>query len=152
MYQVAKVLGYIILGVAVVVAVVCSASVKATTITISEPVAVMAPYPENVSEMSQAEFYDWAVARNAKARAGWAHAYKAAGPKYTYGSERLTTVEASSYNTGSSTRTGFGVSTGPGQRSYSSRVRKRVLPRQWNNPDFRHPGPLTIINPYVKPR
>ena len=48
MYEVAKVLGYILLGIAVVVAVVCSVSVKATTITISEPVAVMAPYPENV--------------------------------------------------------------------------------------------------------
>ncbi len=152
MYEVTKVLGYVLLGIAVVVAVVCSASVKAATITISEPVAVMAPYPEDVSEMSQAEFYAWAVARNAKASAGWAKAYEDAGPKYLYGSERIMTVEAKASSTGSSTISALGISTGPGQRGYSSRVRERVLPRRWNNPDFRHPGPLTIINPYVKPR
>ncbi len=153
MYEVAKVLGYILLGVSgIVVAVVCSASVKATTITISGPVAVMAPYPADVAEMSQGEFYEWAIARNAKASTDWNKAYEAAGSKYLYGSERLTTVDAEARSTGSSTVSAFGIRTGPGRQNYNSKVRDRVLPSRWNNPDFRHPGPLTIINPYVKPR
>ena len=151
MYEVAKVLGYILLGVAVIVAVVCSASVKATTITISDT-AVMAPYPANVAEMSQEEFYDWAVARNAKARTGWWAAYEAAGPKFLYGTEKITRTRSGSLTTGSSFVSPFGVAMGAGEHSFKSTISQKSKTWQRPNPDFRHPGPLTIINPYVKPR
>ena len=66
-------------------------------------------------------------------------------------SRQIEETEVSGYSTGTSTITPLSVNQSPG--SFSSTVKKRnqVIPYRYKNPDFKHPGPLTIINPYISP-
>ncbi len=134
--------------------VVLAANLKATTLTISPPGISFIPviYPDNVAEMSQSEFYIWATNRNKKARSSWWTKYNEAGDKYILGSYRVRAVNSKGSTTGSSITTSYGINNSPGSQYFSSKVKDYLVPTRYLNPKFRHPGPLMLINPYVKPR
>ncbi len=133
--------------------IVLAANLKSATITIS-PYVTLTPvtYPDNVAEMSQDEFYTWATNRNKKVSTEWETKYKAAGDKYIYGSYRASTVNSKSSSTSSSTMMAYGVNSGPGRQYFTSKTQDKLIPTRRLNPHFRHPGPLTLVNPYVRPR
>jgi len=115
-----------------------TAEVAQPKLTISPPIPgnmVRLSYPDEVYRMTDGEFYAWATEQNVKARAEWDEWYKTAPPRWIgYG---VTDYEQS--------RRGryFGSNAERGSvRSYE----KRFL-----NPDY-VARPLTIINPYCKPR
>ncbi len=142
----------LLLGLALILAL--AANLDAATITISPPVVVRSviTYPDNVSKMSKAEFFSWATKRNREAEARWEVMYDYAGSKYLYGSKEIMKTESRGVTTGRSTTSLLGTSASPGIRYSRVTTQRHSVPTRTLNPDFRHPGPLTIINPYVKPK
>ena len=63
----------------------------------------------------------------------------------------IETLEKSGYNSGS-TVTPLSISNSPGKSYSTTKRQKRTISYRYKNPDFVHPGPLTIINPYVLPK
>ena len=129
-------------------------NLNAATISISEPVVVRhsITYPVTVDKMSKTEFFNWALKRNASAKAEWDSKYEYAGSKYIYGSKEVMKTKSTGSSTGRSTTSLLGISTGPGVRYSRAITQRYTVPTRTLNPNFRHPGPLTIINPYVKPK
>ena len=95
-------------------------------------------YPNKVDGMNDVEFFQWAVTRNQRARKAWEAKAAALPPKYFNTPVRITEGRVSVRGRGGQ-RGGFGV------RSYTRYYR-------FQNPDYTSPGPLTIVNPYVKPK
>ncbi len=108
-------------------------------------------YPKKTLNMSKIEFFIWAVDRNKRAQDAWTKEFDA-DDLYTYGSKQVETSETTGYNSGSSTVTPLSISQSPGVSLSTTKKTKRFIPYRYKNPDFRHPGPLTIINPYVQPK
>ncbi len=110
-------------------------------------------YPEKTLNMSKAEFFNWAVDRNKKAQDAWTKDYnKDIDNLYNYGSKQIETSETSGFSSGKSTISPLSVSQSPGKSYSTTKKTKSFVPYRYKNPDFRHPGPLTIINPYIQPK
>ncbi len=107
-------------------------------------------YPEKTLTMSKVEFYQWAVDQNKQAQEAWTKEFNK-GYQYIHGSKIIETIKKSGYNSGS-TITPLSISKNPGRFSSTIKRQKRKVSYRYKNPDFKHPGPLTIINPYVKPK
>jgi len=108
-------------------------------------------YPENVDSMTDSEFQEWATKKNNVARKNWDSKFKD-GYQYNYGSKTIVTSEVIGFNTGGSTITPTTITNDPGKSASSTKIEKHSVPYRYNNPDFKHPGPLTLVNPYVKPK
>ena len=108
-------------------------------------------YPEKTYSMNESDFYKWAVGRNKRARIKWERKFNK-GYQYNYSSKEVEVRDASGFSTGKTTATPLSISRGPSKFSSTIKVNKRTVPYSYKNPNFRHPGPLTLINPYVKPK
>ncbi len=130
---------------------ICTFASAESPLKISPPVDVFYPaeYPDNVSEITDAEFFEWATAKNKASRADWAKRYEAAGSPYLI--QRRKTMK--SRYTGLGGNRGVIVTGGSlgktGGKLYSQQYEETY---RFQNQDFRHPGPLTLVNPYVRPK
>ena len=106
-------------------------------------------YPKETLNMSKIEFFNWATDQNKQAKEAWTKEFNK-DYQYNYGSKQIETTETSGSSSGTSVISPLSISQSPG-KSYSTTTKtKSFVPYRYKNPDFRHPGPLTIINPYVK--
>lgn len=123
------------------------ASICPAQIIVSDQLPPM-KYPAAVYKMTNAEFFEWASAYNLAQLEDWKKRKAAiAEPEYLTGSETVTTCE---YNYGyfaRSPRYGHG-----GYGGHGVPVQQVTYPRRWPNPFYVGPGPLVIVNPYVRPR
>ncbi len=108
-------------------------------------------YPEKTYSMSKAEFFNWAVAQNKRAQDAWTKEFKK-GYQYNYSSKQIETLETTGSSSGTSVISPLSISQSPGRFSSTTKKTKSFVPYRYKNPDFKHPGPLTIINPYVQPK
>ncbi len=110
-------------------------------------------YPKETLNMSKVEFFNWAVNRNKLARETWTKEYnKNIDDLYNYGSRQIEVSETTGSSSGTSIITPLSVSQSPGYFSSTTRIKRYTNFYRYKNPNFRHPGPLTLINPYVSPR
>ena len=108
-------------------------------------------YPKETLQMSKAQFYNWAVDQNKQAQKKWTKEFNE-GYQYNYGSRETETTNTYGFNSGKSVITPLSVSNDPNTFSTTVKKQKRKTYYRYKNPDFRHPGPLTIINPFVRPK
>ncbi len=104
-------------------------------------------YPEKTYSMSKDDFYQWAVNENKQAEIQWIKEFNE-GYQYNYGSKIIETLNTQGFNSGTSL---ISINTGSGVSSSTVKRSKKTVPYRHKNPDFKHPGPLTIINPFVRP-
>jgi hypothetical protein len=104
-------------------------------IVVSDQIPIPVKYPASVYQMTDAQFYDWAVSLNLKAKESLSKDYE---PQWLQGSGTDTNI--SGYNNG------FYNS---GQYWHSRQ--SQTYPRYYLNPNYIGPGPLIIINPYCRP-
>lgn len=101
------------------------------------------------AEMTDAEFYTWAVDQNAKAKAEWSVWRKTAPPRWI----SYTTVILDGHSNGPRHQTYIrGArthSTSGGYRRHHYELQS--FQKRYLNPDHRS-RPLTIINPYCNPK
>ncbi len=145
-----KTLMYVLVLLAILVFLgVCTFADAASPLKISPPVNVFEPvtYPDKVVGMTDAEFFKWATAKNKAARADWKERYYLAGDKYIVHKRKTTKSRYTGMgNMQSVIMTGGKIGDTDGEsftQQYESTYR-------YANPDFRHPGPLTIVNPYFR--
>jgi hypothetical protein len=110
-----------------------------------------AKYPVNVKSMTDKQFFRWATRRNAAATDAW-FSEAALSPRYTTGKVLITKGESSTRAIGNSGSTINGYTTLPKNATGSATYETREYSHRYNNPNYSWPGPLTIINPYVRPR
>jgi hypothetical protein len=125
---------------------------------ISDPIpALPLKYPPEVYTMTDGEFYTWATEQNAKARAEWDEWYETAEPRwlsydatdYERHHNRSQKGRGISYYDGN---TGYEQRFVVAGRSYGTRSgTTRHYQKRYLNPDYVS-RPLTIINPYCRPR
>ena len=140
----------ILVVIALIVCLISVSYVTAGEVYISPPVTVFipAPYPTNVKSMTQQEFYVWATQRNKQAEQEWHQ--KASNPFYN-SLGTLTRSNTNGSNTGAYV-TPYGATIQPGQSYEKTTVESFDYQNRFVNPDYIAPGPLTIINPFVKPK
>ncbi len=105
-------------------------------------------YPEKTLTMSKVEFYQWAVNENKQAKESWIKEFNK-GYQYIYASKQVEISDTSGFNSGTSF---ISIGNNPSKSSSITKKTKRTVPYRYKNPDFKHPGPLTLINPYVQPK
>ena len=123
-------------------------------VTISDQLPPPYHYPRNVYDMNSREFYLWAVDINFKAKEALPTYY---APRWLNGTETNTNMSIETYgDIGNRGCGGYGNYRGNGGYlgyGYSLMGQQSVtFPRRWLNPDYTGPGPLIIVNPYVKPK
>jgi len=158
------------------VAVSCQAQIS-----VSDQLPPPVKYPAEVYKMTDAEFYNWAVKFNQAQIDDWKkRKAEIKEPEYLTGTEKVTVTEYSglsgpSYGYGCGGYGGYGGygggyfarspygSGGCGPRfgygdygygdSFGGSSVRRTGEYPWRrpNPDYVGPGPLVIVNPYVKP-
>lgn len=105
-----------------------------------------AKYPKETLTMNKTQFFNWATQYNNQAKRAWFSNYNKES-KYYYGSKEITTINSS----GNLTRSIISIGSKRKQIS-NTRTQEQIVPYRYNNPNYIHPGPLTIINPYVSPK
>jgi len=145
---------------------------QAQVIRVSDQVPMPAKYPAEVYSMTDAEFFTWATLENQTQREDW-NKRKAAikEPEYINGTETTTSAAFDGYGSpyggygygygygygGSRDSGGFGAyapySNHRSSSEYAGAARERTVtfPRRLVNPQYVGPGPLTIVNPFVRP-
>jgi len=134
-------------------------------ISVSDQLPPPVKYPAEVYKMTDAEFYNWAVKFNQAQANDWKkRKAEIKEPEYLTGEEEVTTREYSGsygpsyggYFARSPDGCGLGgcgsqFGDGGGSVSGSSVQRKGIYPWRRLNPAYVGPGPLIIVNPYVRP-
>jgi len=108
-------------------------------------------YPPETKSLTDAQFYQWATATNARLKAEWEarkDRSKADQPQYLQGAATKTSVD---YRYGRN-RGIAGRYEDLGDCYGNVTSTQRSYPVLHDNPKFVNPGPLTIINPYCPPR
>jgi hypothetical protein len=95
-------------------------------------------YPEYTKTMTRQEFYNWATRQNKQAEEAW---FSNNELEYIDYSKEITTIDGN-------TPSLISVNS---KKTDKSVITKHTLPYRYKNPDYKWPGPLTIINPYIKP-
>ena len=108
-------------------------------------------YPQKTINMTGDEFYQWATEENKKAQEKWDNEFKKGIPYY-YVSKEIETTKTFGYNSGRTTVTPITINTSPGKSSSIVKRQKQTVPYRYKNPNFSYPGPLTIVNPFIKPK
>jgi hypothetical protein len=133
----------------VLVATTCSAQ-----ITVSDQLPMPVKYPAEVAKMTDAEFYVWATQQNAAAVSAW-KAKKAAltEPEYLDGTEKTEHGFKEGYGDSGNATVVFNPTYLGNDAKYYGWDKRVTTTRKtrYPNPNYTSPGPLTIINPYVKP-
>ena len=107
-------------------------------------------YPPETKNMTDAQFYQWATATNARLKAEWEarkERAKADQPQYLQGTVAKTSVD---YGYGRTRPWRRYEDLGDCYGNVTST--QQSYPVMYDNPKFVSPGPLTIINPYCPPR
>ena len=113
---------------------------QAQVLIISDQLPPPVKYPAKVAAMTDDEFFQWATKVNKKQVVALEkRAAKLNEPKFIEGWETDISLNYSGY---SSRRYGYG----------SVNTSSVESPRSWVNNNYVSPGPLTIINPFVKPK
>lgn len=112
-----------------------------------------APYPPEVYNMTDEEFFTWANIQNAKALADWNEWYKTAPSRWVdYNKMEVEGYSAAPRYFSRTKATPYGVET----RSISGGVQHQHYTQRNYRQYFLNPGyvsrPLIIINPYCPPR
>ncbi len=115
-------------------------------------VGMPAKYPANVKSMTDKQFFKWATKRNAAATDAWFNEAALSPPRYKTVKVQVTKGKSSTRMTGNSGTTVNGYTTLPKRVSGSSTHETYEYTRRYMNPSYSWPGPLTIINPYVRPK
>ena len=100
----------------------------AAEVTITDPVNEPFVYPAKVTEMSDAEFFKWATKFNKRQER---EIVRSPDPEWLHGY-------------GVRTRVVYGVS--------GMEIVREGYPRRYKNPDYFPSSPLTVVNPYCKPK
>jgi len=108
-------------------------------------------YPARTRSMTDREFFKWATDRNAKATEAWFNE-ASLSPQYITTKVRVTKTNASTRAAGNSGTTVDGYTALPKRASGTSTHETYEYNRRYVNPNHSWPGPLTIINPYVRPK
>ena len=108
-------------------------------------------YPTNVKSMTDEEFFRWATSRNKIEENNWFHKAALSPPRYKTVRVRVTKSKFHSSTSGTSEVTANGYITTPERTSGAVTHETREYTRRYNNPNYSWQGPLTIINPYVRP-
>ena len=125
-----------------------------TQITVSDQIPPPVHYPRSVYNMTAPEFYKWATNFNLEQVKKLPTVY---APRWLNGTETNTNMSIETYgDIGNRGCGGYGNYRGNGGYlgyGYSLMGQQSVtFPRRWLNPDYTGPGPLIIVNPYVKPK
>ena len=107
-------------------------------------------YPKETLNMTDAQYYEWATSRNKDEKKSWDEKFDDQY-KYIHGSSVVTTKSKEGLSSGMVVTPMTASSTGGKEYSNETTTEKNVSYR-YLNPDFVHPGPLTIVNPFVKPK
>ncbi len=128
---------------------VCTYANAAPPVKISPPVNVFYPvtYPDSVSKMTDTEFFKWATARNKASRADWQERYFLAGDEYVTHNRMTTKSRYTGMGSMQSVIVTGGKLGKTGGRSFTQQYKSTY---RYKNPNFRHPGSLTLINPYFR--
>jgi len=137
---------------------VCQVSVcQAQVLIVSDQVPPPVTYPPEVDVMADAEFAKWAADYNKQQVAAMKERLsKLTEPKYIYGEETDTTRDFAGYGSP------FNFDVNFGGRNDSYYIRPDMYrgtasrcsvsyPRRWLNINYVGPGPLNIVNPFVRP-
>lgn len=147
-----------VFGIFMLVATVPCQGAEPSRLVISKPFYGQLPasYPPEVYDMTDAEFFAWATEQNAKAKAEWDEWYKTAPPRWL-------SYSVTSHNHHQRGRWADRGVTGYNYSGYEQRYNSagfmygstygstRYYEQRFLNPDYVS-RPLTIINPYCKPR
>lgn len=108
--------------------------------------ALPVKYPDSVKKMTNAEFYKWATKENKIREDAW-FSKASTLPSRTYTSNGIVHKGVDVYTSSGNTHI---LTTPKNSTSTYSRESYEVR-HQFVNPNYKWQGPLTIINPYVKP-
>ena len=135
----------------------CAVTCQAQVLIVSDQVPPPVNYPPEVYGMTDAEFAKWAADYNKQQVAGMKERLKnLAEPKYIYGEETNATLDFAGYGSPMNFGGGFGG------RNDSYYIRPDTYlgaasrhsvsyPRRWLNINYVGPGPLNVVNPFVRP-
>jgi hypothetical protein len=152
---------YVLILVLLLFATACPAQI---IVSVSDQVPPPVKYPPEVYKMTDAEFFKWATEYNKAQADDWKkRKSEIQEPEFLTGTETVTTTEYG----GSYGRLSYGYGYGGGyfaRSSYgcgsryggsfdgSSVQRTGTYPWRRPNPAYVGPGPLVIVNPYVRPK
>jgi hypothetical protein len=137
------------------------ASAGQAQVTTSDRLPPPVSYPPEVYRMTDAQFFEWATERNKGALDDWQRRKAAIKePEYISGSESVVTSDTAGYDNrffggwwaypDATRRVPYFAE--PNDYGESSVHRSLTVPRRWPNPRYSSPGPLTLVNPYVRPK
>ncbi len=110
-----------------------------------------AKYPVNVKSMTDEQFFQWATIWNLVAANAW-EVEAAKSPRYINARVLVTKSKARILASGNSQSSANGYTILPNNTQGSATSKTYEYTRQYANPNYSWPGPLTIINPYVRPK